>query len=145
MPLAIDPHSTFEYVLECDRDEDGRPLPGATVFHLRVLSARDIAEIEDNLAGFDTEGSQGLIFVGKQKLETLRRGLAGWDDFNWRDKEGKIHEVPFEVKNVGSPSKGRRSFVDDSCLDYLHPDWRTELANAITEQTRMTSDQEGNS
>lgn len=120
-PIAVDPNKAFDYVLMCDRQ---LPLDQQTTFHLKVLTARELAEIEDKAARADMQGN--LEFrSGTQVIRILTAGLKGWSNF--KDSSGA--EVPFRDNN-GTPRQEN--------WDLLKPDWRRELANAITEQNRMT-------
>jgi hypothetical protein len=122
MPIALNPRQEFDYVLECDRT---LPPEQQTVFRLRSLTVGEQADLEDSLAV--RRGEDLGINVGSQKLRILRLGLVGWSNF--RDAAGA--EVPFEA------IKGHPRHVTDVCLDRLDSEWRTELANAITERGRL--------
>lgn len=123
MPIALDPKQHFDYVLECDR---ALPPEQQTVFKLRGLTVAEEARIEDGLAQLVDGGVS--MRSGHQKLEILRLGLLGWTGF--RSADGT--EVAFER------TKGHPQHVTDACLDRLAPDWRVELANAITERGKLT-------
>lgn len=128
MVIAIDPSKTFDYVLLCDR---ANPPEEQTVFQLRVLSARELAEIEDGAIRSDREGKLEYL-SGSQTIRILNYGLRGWRNF--RDAAG--NEVPFRENN-GKP-RGEN-------WDCLLPEWRRELANAITEQNRISETERKNS
>lgn len=123
MPIALDPKQRFDYVLECDR---ALPADQQTTFELRGLTVAEEARIEDGLAQLVDGGFN--MRSGQQKLGILRLGLVGWRNF----KSGDGAEVPFET------IKGHPQHVTDACLDRLDPDWRVELANAITERGKLT-------
>jgi hypothetical protein len=122
MAKAIDPSRAFDYVLEEDRK---LPVEEQTVFHLKVLSARELAQLEDSMSTVKL-GAEGTMQInsGSHVLKVLDMGLVGWD--NLLNEAGGV--VAFDKKDV------RR-------WDYLRPEWRRELTNAITEQTRPTKDE----
>lgn len=121
MAIAIDPNKTFEYVLLCDRE---LPPEEQTIFHLKALSARELAEIQDKAARADMDGNFEFR-SGSQTLRILEIGVRGWK--NLRDAQG--NEIAFRENN-GRP-RGEN-------WDLLLPEWRRELANAITEQNRIS-------
>ncbi len=130
MPIALDPKSTYPYVLKAERD-----LPEAqqTVFHLRGLTVSEEASVSDSMI-LAHSGSDELAFrAGTHQLTVLRFGLRGWERFC--NAEGD--EVPFES------TKGHPRHVTDECLDRLHPKDRAELAAAILERGEITAS-EGN-
>ncbi|MDA8122246.1 MAG: hypothetical protein M0Z38_06745 [Deltaproteobacteria bacterium] len=127
MPIAIDPTKVIEYVLLCDRD---LPPEEQTMFELKVLTARELAKIEDGSARADVSGNIEFR-SGTQVINILNVGLKGWRNF--KDAQGR--EVPFRENN-GAPRPEN--------WDYLTPDWRRELANAVTEQTRVTETERKN-
>ncbi len=124
MAVAIDPNTTFDYVLKEDRK---LPREQQTVFKLKVLSARELARIEDNIAVFDKEGNQA-VRMGTKVIEILSAGLRGWE--NLRDRNG----------GVITYSEHR-----EDRFDLLRPGWRRELADAITEQAGLSEDEVKNS
>ena len=130
MPIALDPKSTFPYVLKDDRE-----LPEAeqTVFELRGLTVSEEAAVSDSMI-LAHGGTDELSFrAGTHQLTILRMGLRRWSNFAGND--GK--PVPFEV------GKGYPRSVTDECLDRLLPRHRQELANAILERGTIT-EAEGN-
>lgn len=128
MAIAVDPNRTFDYVLKGDRK---LPVEQQTVFKLKVLSAKELARLEDNISLMDLNGVM-QVKSGSIILETLRIGLRGWDTFH--DKNGNLIEFR---DNNGKPR--------DDNFDLLRPEWRRELANAITEQTKLSGDEIKNS
>lgn len=124
MAIAVDPNRTFDYVLKEDRD---LPPEQQTVFKLKVLSARELARLEDSVSVMDKDGNW-QVKVGTKTLEILSCGLRRWDNF--RDRNGNL------ITFVGS--------MDDN-FDRLRPEWRRELADAITEQANLSEDERKNS
>lgn len=124
MAIAIDPHRSIRYVLREDR---ALPLESQTVFLLKVLSARELAQIEDAMSVV-TPGGDVCVRTGSQTLRTLELGLTGWENFKRPD--GAMLAFDAATKSVN--------------WDYLRPEWRRELSHAILEQTRLTGDQEKN-
>lgn len=131
MPIALDPKRTSEFVLSCDRkDESGKPIPKEkqTVFELRVLTARELAQLEDELSEVDMRGTI-KVKAGSQVLKILKLGLVGWKNF----KDGKGNEIQFQKDKEGVPREQN--------WNYLKQNWRREIADAITEQTNLTEEQ----
>ena len=110
--------------MECDRK---LPEEKQTVFKLKNLAARELAEIEDNMSVSIIGDNRGELNLkaGSQTLRILSLGIKSWENFN--DGEGK--PIEFNQKELHHN------------WDYLQPDWRRELANAITEQARLTEPQ----
>jgi len=130
MPIALDPKSTFPYVLEDDRSTANGE---QTVFQLRGLTVAEEASVSDSMI-LATAGADELSFrAGTHQLTVLRHGLRGWSNFH--DAEGT--PVPFDLQ------KGHPRHVTDECLDRLLPKYRQELTNAILERGAITED-EGN-
>lgn len=117
------PGSVRDYICKADRDlpEGARP----TVFHLKTLTAKETAQLEDGLSVFNKDGSM-QVNSGSATLAILRMGLRGWTDV----------DAPFEADRDGAPA--------DRSLDMLPPDVRRELADAITEGNRLDAEQEKN-
>lgn len=132
MPIAINPEATTEYVLECDRD---KPREEQTRFKVRWLTYKEQVKIEDNIVssriGRKGEDSEMRIASGSAERDILKAGLVGWENF--KDEHGQ--EVEF---------KRRGDQVTDECLDRLHTDWRKEIANFITDQGKISKDEEKN-
>jgi len=131
MPTAIDPTATIDYVLECDRD---LPTDEQTIFELRCLTAGELARLEDNTltSTMDSDNKPEFrVMTGSVQINALQLGLKGWRNF----KDAQGNEIPFK----------RRS---DKCakenLDYLHPHWRRELVEAITEMNDLSEGDEKN-
>lgn len=134
MPIAIDPSKPWRYVLQCDLpcDADSR-----TVWLLRPLTVGQYAKLQDSIAAVDRESGTVRVTSGTQVIEALRLGLAGVERFN--DAAGK--EVPFTTKFNKTHSL---DIVTDDFLNRLHPDWRDELARAITEHNTLSEDDRKN-
>src|SRR5512139_1751638 len=107
MARAVDPSRAFDYVLEEDRklEKDEQ-----TIFHLKVLSARELAQLEDAMSTvkLGTEGTM-QINSGSHVLKVLDMGVVGWD--NLKGENGNL--IAFDKK-------------DQKRWDYLRPDWRRE-------------------
>lgn len=128
MVTAIDPERTFDYVL---KEERGSENP--TIFKLKVLTARELAEIEDSVSSFFSgKGEVELrIRPGTEILQILKRGLRGWENF----KDDKGNNIPFRENNA---------VPREDNFDRIRPEWRRELANAITEMLTMSEEEEKN-
>lgn len=130
MARAIDPRSTFEYVLKADRELPADS-PDRTVWILRRLTAADEAWLQDQIRA-DAGTMELRITSGTIALETLRRGLVGASNF--RDPAGD--EVPAVTE------KGR---VADRYLDRIDAADRNELCDAISGASRMDAATAGKS
>jgi hypothetical protein len=128
MPIAIDPGKTWDYVLKCDRE---LPEEQRTVFSLRVLTAKQLAELEDRAVRSDPAGNLEYR-TGTSTLQILKMGVTGWKNFRGADGS----EIQFRENN-GNPR--------DENWDLLRPEWRRELANAVTEQNRLSEEERKNS
>lgn len=125
MVIAADPRIPFDYILGIDRK---KPRQEQTVFKLKILSPTEEAEIQDS--GISMVKEQEFKFnLGKKKIQILKAGLVGWNNF--KDRDGK--DVLFNTDKNGEPT--------DESLSRLRPEWRTELANAITEQNTMSEEE----
>lgn len=130
MPIALDPKSTFPYVLKCDRD---LPDESRTVFQLRGLTVAEEASVSDSMI-LAHSGSDELAFrAGTHQLTILRFGLRGWEKL--MDAEGE--PVKFET------TRSHPRHVTDDCLDRLAPSDRQELMSAILERGDISA-AEGN-
>lgn len=123
----------WEYVLR----EDRKLPPGEqTTWILGSLTFRDM---EDVLARSLAVGDDGEVVVTTnaqaQARRILNRGLRGWK--NYRRQDGT--QIEFRAVDEGD-----RRILPEEVLDSLHP-YAIELANAITEHSRMTERLEKNS
>lgn len=129
--VAYDPDVLFDYVLAADRD---KPPEKQTIFHLKTLTARDTEAIENAwrtmMSGDkDKVAEKDLVLAlnrGTMTIETLKRGLCGWDNF--LDARGK--PIPFlPCERAICPMKN---------IDRLQPDDRHELAKAIEDGAHLS-------
>ncbi|MFH0907798.1 MAG: hypothetical protein V1929_03420 [bacterium] len=125
MAIAYDPDNFFDYVLERERK---LPPDEQTIWHLKTLSAREMAAVENSWqhkVSADEETPKGKnvsmnMNRGTMIVELLRRGLCGWD--NLLDRKGKpVAFIPGE--------KG--GFCNAKNIDRVDPTDRHELAGAI--------------
>jgi len=120
----------FDYVL---REERELPPEKRATFRLRPLKYREREEAERVEL---RQGPDGEPIVVSERLKIARKvlnlGLMGWSGV--KDFEGK--EIPFS-------RKGKKNEIQEELLDYISS-WATELANAITENARVTQEQEKN-
>jgi hypothetical protein len=128
MPIALDPKSTFPYVLLEDRS---LPEDQQTIFQLRGLTVAEEAQVSDSMLLAHSGTDEVAFRAGTQQLTVLRFGLRGWENF--RTAEGE--EVPFES------TKGHPKHVTDACLDRLMPKHRQELMNAVMDRGEIKADE----
>lgn len=135
MPIAITPNSTFDYVLKLDRD---KPEDERTRFKLRSLTAAEQAKVEDQSASLSGE-NEIRVRSGSTVLEALKMALVGWEGF--KDQQG--NDVPFRstTRKVNGVDVVQGDVAN---LDWLAPEWRRELAEAITARGRLTEEDRGN-
>jgi len=129
MVRAVDPRSTWDYVLLAERE---LPPEERTTFRLRPLTAREQAQVEDTALTTGPDGRVYSLNTGTHALTILRLGLVGWEGF--ADEDGR--PVPFAKNGSGT--------VSEACLDAIPSRVRHELANAITEQTKVSEGDRGN-
>lgn len=130
MPIALDPKSTFSYVLRDDRE---LPKEQQTVFELRGLTVAEEASVTDSMILAHGGVEELSVRAGTHALTVLRFGLKGWSNF----KNADGADVAFEVE------KGHPRHITDTCLDRLAPKHRQELMQAILDRGTVTED-EGN-
>lgn len=110
MPIAVDPNSTYDYVLEGDRDKE-KP-PSFTVKYLVCSKWKEVAMLHDEFKAADGVGEQ-LDAAAK----TIKIALAGWK--NMPNFEGT----------------GMMDYNPDVILDLLTLTELTELMRAILHQS----------
>ena len=137
MARAVDPTTPFDYILKADREEDADCV---TTWKLRPLTARQLAQIEDGTGSYDPDTGHVSVLQGTVVLETLRRGLAGAENFRASDDS----VIEFDTENTGKKHGQTMRAPTYAFIDKIHPDDRRELCNAITEQTRLTEADRGN-
>jgi len=88
MPIALDPDSTFEVVLESDQN---KPKENQPTFTFRVLTGRDWLRVTQLSDKAETgEDSVKLVY------QSIQVGLVGWR--NMVKPDGS--EIPFEPKDL---------------------------------------------
>jgi hypothetical protein len=130
MPIALDPKSTFEYVLVDDRE---LPKEQQTTFELRGLTVSEEASVTDSMILAHGGVEEMSVRAGTHALTVLRYGLRGWRNFH--DADGNA--VEFET------GRGHPKQVTDACLDRLLPKYRQEIMQAILDRGTVT-ESEGN-
>lgn len=141
MARALNPDREIGFVLKEDRE-----LAPAeqTVWYFRTLSAADHARIQDAAVlveqdapqkGFRnaTTATRTRILSGSQPLEVLLAGLVRVDNF--LDDQGRA--IPY-------PGDGKKE-AKLAFLSRLKPAWRREIADAISGETELSEEEEGNS
>ena len=131
MAIALDPTKPFDYILTEDRD---KPLEDQTVFKLKVLTARELANVEDGMAALISDTGEVAIKTGSQLLKILQFGLRGWENL----KDGSGNDVPYR-------GRGPSGEPHPETLDKVQPHHRRELADTITEVNRLDEEEAKNS
>lgn len=122
----------FDYVLHEDRHREEEL---QTIFHLRTLSWAELELVSSQDIIQEPGGNQLIRANHLQKARRiLNYGLLGWERFRRADGS------PVDFK--ACQENGRR-WIPDQILDCLHP-MAVELANAITERSRLTEEQAKN-
>lgn len=134
------------YVLSDDKDEKGEPLPGATTFQLRCLTASEDGALDDGLVDMagtvvGTANGEASVNMGDMQISIhgrlmnrLRLGICGWDTLT--DPETG-EEIPFtqEPFRVG----GRKmEGVPLRILDRFPKSAVRELARKIENLSTLT-------
>ena len=121
----------IDYILKEERE---KPDAERTVFHLRTLSKRATATIQDNLVGYDIAGSVVVSRPGTGALVACKLGIAGWE--NMQDADG--NEVrPRFITSKGS--KGGLQALSPKSLDVLPQFAIDELGGAIMDLNGLTT------
>ena len=133
MAKAVNPFSTWPYILEEDReafakDETFQP----TVFRLGPLTARQDQLIKDHAVDLNDleDAPRAGVKQGSIIHETVRYGVKGWDHL--LDDEDNFIEAEFrDAKQGGGLTNGSM----DRIVPYI-----TELCEAIRERNKVTLD-----
>jgi len=130
--FAIDPAEIHDYVPKRYRKLPPEDQPS---FQLKILSARDAAELENNSLSSHT-GHDNKQFMrvksGTTTLKALVKGCVGWK--NWKTKNGT--EAKFR-ENAGKPN--------EQTFDCVPNVIRGELAKVITTGLGLTEQAAKNS
>ena len=129
---AIDPAQVHDYVPKRYRN---LPTEKQPVFQVKILSAREAAELENNSvsAHTGTNNKQVMrVMAGTTVLKALVKGCVGWK--NWKYSNGE--EAKFR-DNAGKPS--------DKTFDCVPNVIRAELAKVITTGLGLTEQAAKNS
>lgn len=135
------PESSFKYVPKVYREKgpDGEyvvPKEYWPIFTLRGMDGVEATRNEDNLevtydniSDGNISGSSMRVNSGKTKILTCQRGIISWRNLRYDD--GSLVKVPTKKNGV----------LDEDALRHLPPALITELANAITEQTKLSDEE----
>lgn len=132
MPTAIRAGDTWWYQLKRERAADGTIDPDNAQFELRPLLPSEAAAVEDQastIVSGSGEAGERTLKVGSMVLRTLHFGLVDWRQFNYED--GTPVQFPRQARSDG------RHRCDPDALSVLEGADRTEIANAILEETRI--------
>jgi len=123
MAIAVNPDKIVRYVLERDQK---LPKEKQTIFLLRVLKAKELADIKDSMS---VVLPTGRVIVHRETavLKTLALGVTGWENFKGEDGNNVQFIAGAEIN-----------------WDYLEPDDRIELSNVIHGYARVTEQEEKN-
>lgn len=121
MLKPIDPDRTVQYVPQCERGDDGEPIPNATVFELRPLTHYEQAYIDNaaSLTTVDPDGTQHVaIQAGTMQTLRVRCGLVG------------VRGYPLTPTFV-TDKCSKRKVVDLAFLETLPRDVFVELSHEV--------------
>ncbi len=137
--MGFNLESTFKYVPRHYRKKNQKekydiPKELWPVFVLKGIDGVRSAEIEDSQKGAFSYKGKGTeeevsveIYSGKARIETLQEGIVSWSNFY--DSEFNLIPTP-KTDGLGK--------IFERSLKTLSPNLQIELANAITEQTKLT-------
>lgn len=138
------------YTLKSEREADGTPKEGATVFVLRCLSATESGALEDALVAFSGTTMNGVDEDGNPKIDMggmqismsgrvinrVRIGLCGWE--NLTDENGDEVDYSKEKFQIG----GRRlDGVPLSIIDRFGMAVIKELSDKIESLSTLSHEQ----
>ncbi len=132
--IAIDPEAIHRYIPKVARKWPEKDRP---VFLIKVLSAKEAAKLEDGMSDAvvnkkNRDDTTVRIYGGTAVLKALEVGLKGWENFKTANGE----DAPWRENN-GNPRQEN--------FDFIPVKIRSELAEAITEGTFLTEQEEKNS
>lgn len=123
-----------------DKDDYIIPKKLWTVFFLKSIDGFESAELEDLQRGnYSYDSVEGQRINGMSiktnssvaRVETLRRGLLGWNNF--RDIKGKLI-APWKKDSIYNGAS-------EGSIRFIHPDLQVELCNAMENQAFMTEEE----
>jgi len=108
MPIAINPDSTFKYVLFSDRGKENKP-----AFILRYLTSRQWRKIAKMSEDFETSG--GAEKVLDKALDVIKSCLVGWENMSIEFNFDKIEDilVPVEITELMQAAISQMPTVED--------------------------------
>lgn len=133
-----------EQVKDKDGNPTGEPLPGATIFLLRKLSARILSHIKDQASEFrpDPEAGDGKMkasfLPNKCAYETVRLALTGWE--NLLDEEDNATEFKSNKRNVAGVNLD--VVASQASMDCLDLEWIRELSEEVDGENTVTDEEE---
>jgi len=147
MAIATRPGQTWPYILRRERVPDGAKPEEAqrikaeqTVWKLGHVSLTDRAALEDQAYLLDAPTKQVTSSAGSNRLTVLRLGLKGFENFRVREDDGKLTQVEWQTRSAIELGR-RRDVPTDEILDLIDPEDRDELAEAIKEGQRLTTEE----
>ena len=117
------------------KSEEKLPIEERTVFKYRFLSVNDSAQITDQVysaKGFGNKREE-LLRAGTQEVTILRKGLVGWEKFNYEDGKEVVWEEP-------EGNKQKKESIMDKNLSKIPPEIRGEIADAIRGSSSLSLD-----
>lgn len=119
---AIDPEKIIDFIAKKEQG-DKVPEEEKTVFKVKMLTAREGAELRDDLYNVSGSGKEReeKLKSGTIELKALRKGIKGWENF--QDDDGE--EIEFDSGKI------------DKMLDKIPPDIRMELADFIRGESSL--------
>jgi len=147
MPIALTPDETWKFQLEDDYLEKpelddkgnvvkkGKPDPAGTWWTLQALPAYIETRIQNMLEG--EIGKDGKTVVRYNRCDVdeliLVNGIASVE--NWKTATGS--DVPLKRRKEANG----RMVLEQSVLNFIAHKHRLQLANAITERTKVSADE----
>lgn len=99
MPLVLEPDSTYEYVLSCDKSKPEEKQPTFIFKYLSSRKWREVAKLSDTFDK-DDSGETAIDAV----FEAIKKTLTGWKNMN----EPNGQEIKFDagkLEDIVTPSE----------------------------------------
>ena len=141
MLTGIDVTATRKYVSKLDPDKDS-----PTVFHIGVLDPVLRAEIDDDSSTYEmsstnpNDKAKVKLNWNKRQITAIKFGLR--DVVNFLDPQTK-KPIEFKCETLRYAGK-MRDAVPDRIIAMFASELRTELAEVILNESRLTEDEQKN-
>lgn len=141
MLTGIDINATRKYVSKLDPDQNN-----PTVFHIGVLDPVLRAEVDDESSSYEMSSSNPndkarvRLNWNRRQITAIKFGLRGMDNF-LDPQTNKPVEIRFDTINYAGKM---RSALPDSIIAMFPSELRTELAEVILNESKLSGDERKN-